>query len=455
MSAAPVLTGLTAGRAYAALVLDPIQNGRRLHRRFGPVFAVDPPFTGGRRGRRGILIARENLAERVLENPEAFHTVGLSLVRGPKDSAQRRLRDGMIRMNGPQQVAFRRSYAPILAKNRVSEQAPTMREIAAQELASWPAGQVFDGLAALKRIVRRAAASLMFNAADDEGALRLADMLERHAVLQYSLFSLMAPVDLPGMPYARLLRHAEETERAFIEWIEKRRGDQGRDDMVSRICAMRDEAGAPLCPAAQAAQLWTLYGASFETTATALSWTILHLAWNPDAASRLAAEIAEHGEAAPYLDGVVTEALRMSPPVPYQIRRAAGEGEVGGIALSRGDRIFLSAIVMNRDPGVYSAPDRFVPERWLSMEASAFRPLAFSAGPRRCLGANFAVTVIKTVLAAIWPVACIGVSPGADIGVRIAITQAPRRMPLVVAPRGSASFDASRFTGAAARQMSQ
>lgn len=448
----PVLSGWAAGMAYAQLVLDPIGGGHRLHGRLGPLFAIDPPFTN-RRGRRGVLVAREDLAERVLEFPEDFRTVGLSLVRGPQGSAQRRLRDGMIRMNGPQQMVFRRTYAPGLAKSRVNARTQEMSDIAQAEVATWPHGVTFDGLAALKRIVRRAAASLMFNAADDEQALELAGVLEQHAVLQYSLAPLIAPIALPGTPYARLLRHAEHTERTLVAWIASHR-TEAADDMVSRICAVRGEDGAALCPAAQAAQLWTLYGASFETTATALSWAVLHLAWNPDVARRLLDELDEAGEQSPYLDAVVNEALRMSPPVPYQIRRAADDDELGGVRLTRGDRVFLSAAVMNRAPAIYEAPHMFRPERWLSMEGTAFRPLAFSAGPRRCLGFNFAIAVIKSSLAAIWPALRLEVPDGEAIGVRLAITQAPERLPLVARPQDGA-FAGTRFAGAAARQMSR
>jgi cytochrome P450 len=435
------------------LVLDPIHNAFRLHGELGPVFAIDPPFTNGKKGRRGVLVARQDLAEHVLDHPEAFLTVGLSLVRGPKDSAQRRLRDGLIRMNGPQQAVFRRSYAPGLTKTRVGAHAQEMSEVAAAEIAAWPTHSAFDGLTALKHIVRRAAASLLFNAGSDEDALRLAGLVERHSALQYSLFPLVAPIAFPGLPYDRLLRHAERTEQALIDWIGKNHHAQNGDDMVSRICALRDEGGSPLCPSAQAAQLWTLYGASFETTSTALSWAVLHLAWNPEAAHRLLRELSRDGEQTPFLDAVVDETLRMSPPVVYQVRRTTAACELGGVPLNKGDRIFLSAAVMNRDPAIYSEPNTFAPERWLTMETNAFRPLAFSAGPRRCLGVNFARAVIKSTLAALWPALLVKVKPAAEIGVRIAITQQPTILPLVVS-RQNEKFVGACFTGAAARQMS-
>jgi cytochrome P450 len=224
--------------------------------------------------------------------------------------------------------------------------------------------------------------------------------------------------------------------------------------MISRISALRDEHGATLGRRAQAAQLWTLYGASFETTATALLWAILHLAWNPGAAQRLLADLTQSGPEAKYLEAVIYESLRMSPPVPFQIRRSAGEAELGGVQLMRGDRIFLSAATMNRDPAIYPEPHTFHPERWLNTEPTALRPLAFSAGPRRCLGYGFAITVLKCALAGIWPTLRLGVPARARIGVRIAITQSPNRMPLAATAQDGGFAEAS-FSGAAARQMTR
>ena len=94
-----------------------------------------------------------------------------------------------------------------------------------------------------------------------------------------------------------------------------------------------------------------------------------------------------------------------------------------------------------------------MPERWLDREPTAYHPLAFSAGPRRCLGYTFAIAVMKATLAELWESAHVRVLDGGGIGVSLAITQGPTWLPLSMQPRGN-KFVAVNFTGAAALQMS-
>lgn len=82
----PVLAGARGALAYAALALNPVQAGHRLHAKHGPVFAIDPPLKREDRPRRAIFVAGERLAEQVLKNTSNFHSMGLSPVRGPSES---------------------------------------------------------------------------------------------------------------------------------------------------------------------------------------------------------------------------------------------------------------------------------------------------------------------------------------------------------------------------------
>jgi cytochrome P450 len=446
----PILDGMRGAVAYASLALNPVQAGHRLHAKHGPAFGIDPPLKRQKRSRRAVFVATEASAERVLENPEHFHSMGLSPVRGPPKSAQRRLRDGMIRMNGGEQTKLRRAYAPSLAKRKICGQEDRLAAIIREEIATWPRGITFDAIIPIKRIVRRAAAAMLFGADDDPEILGIADMLEQHANLQFDLATLMAPAAIPGLPFHRLLRHAELTEAILVDWISRR---PPGDNLVARIAGVVSDDGAPLDIRAQAAQFWTLYGASFHTTSTAINWTLLHLAWNPEASRRLDQEIASKGSATPFLDAVVSESLRMSPPVPFQIRRCHGDNRIDGIEVAAGDRVFISSHVMNRDPSVYDRPDCFQPERWMDKEPTAYHPLAFSAGPRRCLGFTFAVAVMKATLAEMWRTANVSILDSGSIGIRLAITQGPLRLPIALLARNG-KFPAADFKGGAAWQMS-
>src|SRR5262249_31165818 len=141
----------------------------------------------------------------------------------------------------------------------------------------------------------------------------------------------------------------------------------------------------------------TLFGAAYETTQTALAWALFLLAQHPDAAAALHDELANLPDQSPTqllecagLDRVVKESMRLLPSVPTQTRRAIVDADLVDGEVKAGAFVVLSAFLTNREPSRYSEPDRFKPERWLAIEPNQFEYLAFSAGPRTCIGARFA-----------------------------------------------------------------
>ena len=80
--------------------------------------------------------------------------------------------------------------------------------------------------------------------------------------------------------------------------------------------------------------------------------------------------------------------------------------------------------------------------------------MAFSAGPRRCLGYTFAIAVIKATLSELWRNARVSMPDRGGIGGRLAITQGQNRLPLSL-HRPHGRFAAAKFTDAAVLQMSR
>lgn len=94
----------------------------------------------------------------------------------------------------------------------------------------------------------------------------------------------------------------------------------------------------------------------------------------------------------PYLRACLDESLRLFPPTVHGLLRTTPEGGVA-IAddhIAGGVSVMMSALTAHRDPAVFPDGDRFVPERWLGEAGKSLQPyfLAFSAGPRGCIGRN-------------------------------------------------------------------
>jgi cytochrome P450 len=101
---------------------------------------------------------------------------------------------------------------------------------------------------------------------------------------------------------------------------------------------------------------------------------------------------------------VLSESMRLLPPVWAIGRKAIAPWSAGGYEFEAGTVVLMSQWVMHRDARFWPDAQRFDPQRWESA-ASAERPrmayFPFSLGPRGCIGENFAWLEAILVLATI------------------------------------------------------
>ena len=157
-------------------------------------------------------------------------------------------------------------------------------------------------------------------------------------------------------------------------------------------------------------QVVSLIAAGYETTSAAVGWILWAALSNAGVWGRLRAEVgpdpidAERLRALPYLDGVVSESLRLWPPGAVAGRRLQKPIEAAGLRVPAGLTALYSPYVTQRLPELWPDPLAFRPERWDKTDPSYVEPvplsyLPFGAGPRRCIGFAFALTEIKVLLA--------------------------------------------------------
>ncbi|KAK4164076.1 cytochrome P450 [Cladorrhinum sp. PSN259] len=174
-------------------------------------------------------------------------------------------------------------------------------------------------------------------------------------------------------------------------------------------------------------QLKTFLLAGHDTTSTAVSWIIYELSLSPRVLSLVRDELVsifggsisnrEHIKSyllanptllneMKYSSLVIRETLRLHPPTG-SARTSYSNFTVttpDGIEHNLDDAIiYMCNAIAQRDTSVYGKDaHEFRPERWTSEEAknypaSAYRP--FERGPRGCIGQEFAMIEIKTILA--------------------------------------------------------
>lgn len=239
-------------------------------------------------------------------------------------------------------------------------------------------------------------------------------------------------------------------------------------DLLSRLMATRDTAPpgadghAPpdsrLSDAELDDQVMTFLLGGVETAATTLAWALHWLAGHPALLERLHAEadLALDGRAAtlddlPRLEltgRILTETMRISPPVWIFTRITTAPTELGGLRLPAATVVVVSPYLVHHRPDVHTGPEVFDPDRWDPRRAptpprDAF--LAFGGGARKCIGDTFGMTEATLALATIaarWhprpvPGHQCRPAPGAALtprGLRIRVTARPRPAAGTAAP---------------------
>jgi enediyne biosynthesis protein E7 len=194
--------------------------------------------------------------------------------------------------------------------------------------------------------------------------------------------------------------------RLVGELVAKRRAAaEDHFDFLGMLIAARDkDTGEPMPERELLDEAMTLIVAGHETSASALNWTWYLLATHPQAASRLHAELdatpARAGlsfqdiENLPYTRAVLQEAMRLYPPGWILSRRTIGADALSGYAVPPGTDVMLSPYLIQRHPRFWDRPAEFRPERFIDAASDPrdqWIYIPFAAGPRHCVGENFAM----------------------------------------------------------------
>jgi cytochrome P450 len=178
----------------------------------------------------------------------------------------------------------------------------------------------------------------------------------------------------------RQFRAVDAGLRDFDVWldshVEQLRRHPG-EDLLSQLIEARDEEGA-LNDRELKATAGLVLAAGFETTVNLLGNAIALLDRHPDQLGRLRADSALWANA-------VDEVLRLDPPVLLTARVCTRATAVAGLEVPTGTQVVTVLAGANRDPRVFTDPDRFDVAR-----ENAREHVSFSGGRHYCLGASLA-----------------------------------------------------------------
>ncbi|OGM46593.1 cytochrome P450 [Aspergillus bombycis] len=146
--------------------------------------------------------------------------------------------------------------------------------------------------------------------------------------------------------------------------------------------------------------------AGSDTTANTLTYLVWAVCRDPQIKQKLVDELAEIRDdftdedlrPLPYLNQVISEALRLYPAVPSALPRSVPPKgtTMGGHWIPGGSTVGTQLYSLHRDPVAYPDPERFEPSRWASptkLMKDAFMP--FGAGSRNCIGLHLAKVELR------------------------------------------------------------
>lgn len=449
------IVGLAAAREYISFFRDPIGCMRRIYAQHGPVAMLGPIAFGEPRKPEVLAIGPE-YNRQVLGDPSAFRTTG-QFLRGPKNSAQRRLRYGLTRMTGAEHKRQRQLVMPPFHKKAVEGYHDTMIGIVQSVIDQWKSGARYDMHLQMRRMTLRISSTILFSR-DPLEAVTIGKMLEEWQNRNFSAPVWLFPVDLPGTAFHRFLEHAERLEQEILAMIQRRRASLDKNtDVLSLLIQARDDESHGMTDAELVGQSAILFGASFETTASTLTWTLFLLSQHPAVMRELMNELDTVLGGAPptrdqlaqlsFLECVIKESMRILPPVPFTIRAAEQEASIGPYSVPHGSRVICSHYLTHHMPEIYPEPERFRPERWRDIDPNQYEYMPFSAGPRACIGAMFAIQALKISLALMLQKFRFSLVPGTRIDRAVRITMVPRYgMPMSIL-QNNRQYHASNVTG--------
>jgi len=420
---------------------------REMQRRHGDVFALELPGNNG-----GVMVVHPDDVRAALTDKkdeitrQAFPTDNL---------LARATGDGIITRRGAEWVERREMMQPSFRRQRMNELVPIMLAEIDRLLDSLDRrfvrdGRAFDAQPEMNMltlgVLIRALFSTSASEADFEMARDAVELTMRSLVFSPFVLGKRRMYEQGSRAFeqvaARMLRHRRETPP-----------DDWPRDLLSAMLEMRDGEGRGLGDTSIRFELTGLLIAGKETSAITLSWLLGLLERHPDVKRRLVDEVdAVLGGRPPTADDLpqlrnvrmaLQETLRCHTPVWILFpREAANDVTLGGHAIAKGTRIWVSPYATHHHPEFWERPDEFDPERFAGENEDApvahrYAYLPFGRGPRLCLGNRFAMMEMTLFIARLLQRYDVQWAGRRALASKVVFnTFLPKEVPIRLAPRG-------------------
>ena len=254
------------------------------------------------------------------------------------------------------------------------------------------------------------------------------------------LFSI--PIPLPGTTFSKSMRARKSLIDEISHIIRDRKQQTNSSSTVTDALGLllnaEDDDGYQLSETELNDQILTLLFAGHETLTSSVASFCLQMALHPEICERLRKEVDEF-QAQPltldriksmnYLEKVIQEVLRHTPPVGGGFREIKEDCQYNGYDFQKGWRILYGINTTHGDETLYPDHDSFNPERFDAPPLSSvpkYGYLPFGGGLRECIGKEFARLELKLFAIHLLQTSQWGLLPNQDLSLSVMPTPTPR-----------------------------
>ena len=211
-----------------------------------------------------------------------------------------------------------------------------------------------------------------------------------------------------------LRKHWEMRSRAFgilREYLQRRRKESPGHDLLQILMDARYSDGHGMSDDLILSESMQLLVAGHETSSNALSWLLYLLSSRSECVDRIRDEFDSVLGDRPlsysdvpkfeFTTQVMMEALRLYPPFWMVDRMALADDHAGDLAIPKGSTVVVFIYGTHHSPRYWQNPESFDDERFSRTNQKLHTPFAhlpFGAGPRGCIGGNYAMLQMLMIL---------------------------------------------------------
>lgn len=365
-----------------------------------------------------VMINHPDLAQHVLRDNLRNYVKGGAL----NEAARGMLGNGLVMSEGDYWRKQRRMMQPQFHRQYLAGITDLMSEAIDEVMQDWDAvassGEAVNVAELFARITMNVIMKTMFGRSLDPEEMRIAADAFGYS-LRYLINDAVTGKVPAWIPVPGRKQYHESLEKIdkFVYGVIKQRRETASEslDIISMMLKMVDEeTNEPMSDKEIRDEIVTIFLAGYETTALAMAWGTYALSQETALQEKFRAHVDEALDGKPaqfedfrkldYTRMMISEMMRLYPPVSFITRMAAEDDVVGGYLVKAGQAIIVNPMPIHYNPEFWPEPETFDPERFSPEAEKGRHPLAwipFGAGMRQCIGKDFAMmesTIIMTRL---------------------------------------------------------